>query len=96
MNSSYVRHGLRPRHVEYTLTGSACNDIGFQKMKPWPNATWNITGLNTFTCVVACSRVFSNLACSVSFSSLVKTSNLYCFQAFIFFLLAFIYAQDGG
>ena len=32
---------------------TACRDAGFQGDNPWPNATTEISGLNTFTCVMA-------------------------------------------
>jgi len=53
INSSVTRHGLRPRHVStrspYRVSLSRLQENETLGLR----ATWIISGLNTFTCVVA-------------------------------------------
>jgi hypothetical protein len=66
INSSVARHGLRPRHV------SICSPYRVSLFRLQENetlglrATWIISGLNTFTCVVADFLLHSGFMQSVT------------------------------
>ena len=50
IDSSFARHGLRPRHVEYALAFDVHIDTGFQDHETLgPVRRYFVSGLNTFT-----------------------------------------------